>query len=47
MQTWPQFFTEFFDHSEAALSVVLNASGCREGWIQGEFFRFGQDRRLR
>ena len=47
MQTWTEYFTAFFDQSEAARGVVLNASGCREGWIQGEFFRFGQGRRLR
>ena len=29
----------FFEEIQSPLSFVLNADGCREGWIQGELFR--------
>ena len=47
MHTWTSFLIEFFDNIQDALSEVLNASGCREGWLQGEFFRYGAERDLR
>ena len=37
--TWIEALREFFQRIEAPLSVILNANGCREGWIQGELFR--------
>lgn len=37
--SWPEQFLAFFRKVEAPLGVILNADGCREGWLQGEFFR--------
>jgi hypothetical protein len=36
---WPDLFLDFFRSISPHLTVVLNASGCREGWIQGELYR--------
>jgi hypothetical protein len=36
---WIDRFFALFRDIEPALNVVLNASSCREGWIQGEFYR--------
>ncbi|HEV3143945.1 MAG TPA: hypothetical protein VGZ47_08690 [Gemmataceae bacterium] len=44
---WEQFFLEFFDCSAETISVVLDAWGCREGWLQGELYRAGWRRGLR
>jgi hypothetical protein len=44
---WEQFFLDFFDNSAESISVVLNARGCREGWLQGELYRAGWRRGLR
>jgi hypothetical protein len=41
--TWPDRFLEFFQKIEEPFSVVLGADGCREGWLQGEFYRRFQD----
>lgn len=40
---WEQFFLDFFDFSAESIGSVLNAWGCREGWLQGEFYRAGGD----
>jgi hypothetical protein len=37
--TWPEFFLSVFDTRANALAEVLSARGCREGWLQAEFFR--------
>src|SRR5262245_50670304 len=37
--TWVDRFFAFFREIEPALVVVLDASSCREGWLQGEFYR--------
>jgi hypothetical protein len=37
--TWPNRFLAFFREIEKHFSVILQAEGCREGWLQGEFFR--------
>ncbi len=37
--TWLDAFRSAFDGMAADLPVVLNARGCREGWIQAELFR--------
>ena len=37
--SWVERLRAFFQEIEAPLSVILNAEGCREGWIQGELFR--------
>jgi hypothetical protein len=37
--TWSIRFLAFFDEIASQLAVVLNAEGCREGWLQGEFYR--------
>ena len=42
-----QFFDSFFRDTRESLAVVLNASGCREAWLQGELFRAGRSRDLR
>jgi len=36
---WPQRFLDFFCQIEAPFSKVLEADGCREGWLQAECFR--------
>jgi hypothetical protein len=36
---WPYRFLELFSEIEDPLAVVLKADGCRENWLQGEFFR--------
>jgi len=37
--TWSDKFCEAFDSMQEKLSLICNyASGCREGWIQGELF---------
>lgn len=40
---WFNYFREQFDNLAADLKVVLDASGCREGWLQGELFRRSSD----
>ena len=37
--SWVDRFFAFFREIEPTLAVVLNASSCREGWLQGEFYR--------
>ena len=41
---WEQFFLDFFDYSAEAIGIVVSASGCREGWLQGELYRAGRRR---
>ncbi len=36
---WVERFFQFFRLIEQPLGVVLNANSCREGWLQGEFYR--------
>ena len=36
---WIDLFEQVFDSISEPLSVVLNAARCREGWLQGEFYR--------
>ena|GEM_PF-2148225 len=38
---WPSLFLSVFESVSNTLSIVLQAAGCREGWLQGEFFRYG------
>lgn len=47
MTEWLTFFTETIAAIREPLSVVLTASGCREGWLQGELYRAGRDHDLR
>lgn len=44
---WEQFFVDFFDFSAESVGVVVHASGCREGWLQGELYRAGWRRGLK
>jgi hypothetical protein len=37
---WANRFLALFSEIASPLSVVLNADGCREGWLQGEFYRY-------
>jgi hypothetical protein len=42
-----QFFLDFFDFNAEAVGIVMNAWGCREGGLHGEFYRAGWRRGLR
>ena len=37
--SWIKPLQAFFDRISDPLSFILNAEGCREGWLQGELFR--------
>jgi hypothetical protein len=37
--TWPEQFMEVFREIASPLAKILNAHGCREGWVHGEFYR--------
>lgn len=39
---WLNFFEASIGAIHKPLAVVLNAGGCREGWLQAELFRAGQ-----
>lgn len=39
---WLAYFARFFWQAAAPLAEVLDADGCREGWLQGELFRYGR-----
>jgi len=43
---WPEFFIDRIERIERRLKKVLDASGCREGWLQGELFLHGQSNGL-
>jgi len=43
---WEQFFLDFFDSSAKSIGIVVDACGCREGWLQGELYRSGWRRGL-
>src|SRR5262245_25875511 len=47
MPDWMTFFADTIAALHEPLSVVLQASGCREGWLQGELFRAGRRYDLR
>ena len=47
MTDWLHFFVQAIESIHEPLSVVLRASGCREGWLQGELFRAGRAYDLR
>src|SRR5580693_5967018 len=47
MIDWLKFFIETLESIHDQLAVVLMASGCREGWLQGELFRAGREHNLR
>ena len=47
MVNWPNFISEAIAAVQEPLALVLQASGCREGWPQGELFRAGQQHSLR
>lgn len=38
--SWPERFLALFCEIASPLAVILNAEGCREGWLQGEFYRY-------
>lgn len=42
MINWRGFLVETIGSISEPLSIVLNASGCREGWLQGELYRAGR-----
>jgi hypothetical protein len=35
---WTKIFKSFFDLRKSEIDKILDAQGCREGWIQGEMF---------
>jgi hypothetical protein len=37
--SWLEEFFRFFRKAQRPLSMILDAEGCREGWLQGEFYR--------
>ncbi len=39
---WLTFIADTVDAVSQPLGVVLSAWGCREGWLQGEFYRAGK-----
>ena len=47
MVDWLTFFVQTIEAVHIPLSVVLSASGCREGWLQAEIFRAGRRHNLR
>jgi len=47
MPNWLTFFVDTIEAINAPLAVVLKASGCREGWLQGELYRAGREYDLR
>jgi hypothetical protein len=47
MPNWLRFFADTIERIQEPLSIVLGASGCREGWLQGELFRAGREHDLR
>jgi len=40
---WLSFFEGFFTARAEQIEVILDAAGCREGWLQGEFFLAGRE----
>jgi len=44
---WLDLFECFFRDHTIPLARILSASDCREGWLQGEFFLFGQRQGLK
>ena len=40
---WISFFDAFFSQRAAELERILDAGGCREGWLQGEVFLYGRN----
>ena len=47
MCDWLNFFVSTIESIREPLSIILKASGCREGWLQGELFRAGRQYNLR
>src|SRR4051794_207616 len=37
--SWAEQILAFFGEIASPLAIILNAEGCREGWLQGEFYR--------
>jgi len=37
---WLDYFTSYFEEHEDSVSMILDARGCREGWLQGELFLY-------
>ncbi len=37
--SWPDRFLALLADIARPMAVVLNADGCREGWLQGEIYR--------
>ena len=47
MHDWLNFFASTIEAVQEPLSIILTASGCREGWLQGELYRAGRQYDLR
>jgi len=43
---WITYFEAFFRQRSERLHVILDAGGCREGWVQGEIFLHARDLHL-
>lgn len=44
---WIAYFTDFFQERSAHVHSILDAAGCREGWVQGEMFLHARDLHLK
>lgn len=43
---WMAYFADFFRQKSERIQAMLDAEGCREGWLQGEFFLYARDLHL-
>lgn len=43
--TWLESFKQFFSSHARLIDEIFDASGCREGWLQGEMYRYFKTRR--
>ncbi|MCX6996475.1 MAG: hypothetical protein NTV49_05195 [Kiritimatiellaeota bacterium] len=44
---WITYFADFFRRRSEHVQAILDAAGCREGWIQGEMFLHARDLHLK
>jgi len=44
---WFTYFKDFFSRHTDRLEALFDAAGCREGWLQGEFFIDGQELQIK
>lgn len=44
---WLAYFSDFFSQRAMQIETVLDAGGCREGWVQGEMLLHARNLNLR